>query len=73
MPILRRYVKVKLSFIKRMRISVANIRGYDVLVKECFNKVLMYILVLSLIIGLTLGISQAIFFWELLKILLLIY
>ncbi|MEN8432948.1 DUF1189 family protein [Clostridium septicum] len=52
---------MKLSFIKRMRISVANIRGYDVLVKECFNKVLMYILVLSLIIGLTLGISQAIF------------
>ncbi|ATD53771.1 DUF1189 domain-containing protein [Clostridium chauvoei] len=52
---------MKLNFITRMRISVVKIKDYPMLIKEGLNKALTYILIFSLIIGLTLGISQAIF------------
>lgn len=50
--------EVKLNFFNRLNISVFKIKKYPILIKEGLNKALIFVLTLSLIIGLFLGGTQ---------------
>lgn len=51
-------MEYKLNFLSRLKISVAKIKEYPLLLKEDLSKAIGYILILSIIVGMALGITQ---------------
>ncbi|MEG0856784.1 MAG: DUF1189 family protein [Terrisporobacter sp.] len=51
-------MKYKLNFLVRMKISVAKVKEYSLLLKEDLSKAIGYILILSIVVGMVLGVTQ---------------
>ena len=48
----------KLNFLSRLKISIFKVKQYSLFLKEGLNKSIVYILMLSIIVGFILGVSQ---------------
>ena len=48
----------KLNFLSRLKISIFKVKQYSLFLKEGLNKSMVYILMLSIIVGFILGVSQ---------------